>query len=126
MASLRDVMQLDLATVGPAATVGEAAEVMSIRRVGSVLVLDPHGDLRGIFTERDIVRALAFEHDAASHPVAQWMTSEPMTMEPDANDDDALRIMLDRGFRHLPVLDDGRVVGMVSIRDLAHLIERES
>ena len=119
-------MQIDLATVGRTATVGEAAEVMSIRRVGSVLILDETGDLEGIFTERDIVRALAFEHDAASHPVAQWMTNEPTTLEPDAEDDEALRLMLDRGFRHLPVLDDGKVIGMVSIRDLAHLIERDA
>jgi len=111
-------MTTDL-TVAPAtATIAEAAQLMSLRQVGSVLVLDDD-ELLGIFTERDVVRALATEFDAAGHPIATWMTAEPATMTPDDDPGDALRAMLSGGFRHVPVLDAGRVVGIVSIRDLA-------
>jgi CBS domain-containing protein len=75
--------------------------------------------LAGIFTERDIVRALGEHFDAAGHPVANWMTSNPKTIGPEATTDEALDRMLRGGFRHLPVLDGDRVVGMLSLRDIA-------
>ena len=115
---VRDVMASRLHTVGPEDTVGEAVAVMAQHRVGSVLVMD--GDrLMGIFTERDTVRAISQSHDAARHEVVSWMTRDPITVGPDVDSEDALRTMLDRGFRHLPVVEDGKVVGIVSIRDLA-------
>jgi CBS domain-containing protein len=117
METLSDVMTRDLVTVAPATTVAEAATLMSTRHVGSVLVMD--GDrLAGIFTERDIVRALAGDFDASSHEVGAWMTSGPVSAAPDTTTSDALELMLARGFRHLPVVADGRVAGMVSIRDV--------
>src|SRR5262245_7683600 len=83
METLRDVMSTLLVTVAEDATVAEAAQVMSLQHVGAALIVD--GDhLRGIFTERDIVRALAAEHDAASHAVAGWMTADPIALGPDA------------------------------------------
>jgi CBS domain-containing protein len=118
METLQQLMSTELVTVGPDATVAEAAQLMSINRVGSALVVDD-GALRGIFTERDIVRALAAEHDAASHTVTDWMTTEPVVLSPDTTAVDALQRMLESGFRHLPVVDDGRLVGIVSIRDLS-------
>jgi CBS domain-containing protein len=112
-----DVMATRLQTVGPEDTVGEAVAVMAQNRVGSVLVME--GDrLLGIFTERDTVRALSQSHDAARHEIVSWMTHDPKTVEPDVDAEDALRTMLDNGFRHLPVVDHGKVVGIVSIRDL--------
>jgi CBS domain-containing protein len=115
---VRDVMSTRLLSVGPADTVGEAVAVMAQNRVGSVLVMD--GDqLLGIFTERDTVRALSQAHDAARHEIVSWMTSDPTTVTPEVDNEDALRTMLDSGFRHLPVVDGGKVVGMVSMRDLA-------
>jgi CBS domain-containing protein len=91
---------------------------MAERRVGSALVME--GDsLVGIFTERDIVRALSQDFDAPGHPIAHWMTADPMTTSPDASAEDALDTMLSRGFRHLPVLEGGKVLGVVSIRDLS-------
>jgi CBS domain-containing protein len=115
---VRDVMASRLHTVGPEDTVGEAVALMAQNRVGSVLVMD--GDrLLGIFTERDTVRAISQSHDAARHEVVSWMTSDPTTVGPDTDTDEALRTMLDRGFRHLPVVEDGKVIGIVSIRDLA-------
>ena len=118
MASVREVMATRLHTVGPGDTVGEAVGVMAQNRIGSVLIMD--GDrLLGIFTERDTVRALSLSHDAPRHEIVSWMTHDPMTIPPDTESEDALRVMLDNGFRHLPVVEDGKVVGMVSMRDLA-------
>jgi len=117
LATIRDVMSTDLISVSPGATVAEAATVMGTGKVGAALVLD--GDrLAGIFTERDILRALASDFDAARHLVSHWMTRDPVSLTPDADASEALDLMLDRGFRHVPVLEDGRVVGVVSLRDV--------
>ncbi|MBI4260686.1 MAG: CBS domain-containing protein [Actinobacteria bacterium] len=118
MAAIREVMSEGLVTVEPTATVAEAATVMGERRVGCVLVMDG-GALAGIFTERDIVRALAAHFDAAGHPVESWMTRNPITIAPDATTGDGLDLMLTGGFRHLPVTDGDQLVGVVSIRDLS-------
>jgi CBS domain-containing protein len=117
MGTLRDVMSTLLVTVPADATVAEAAQVMSIHHVGAALIVE--GDeLRGIFTERDIVRALAGEHDAAGHAVGGWMTPDPVTLGPEAGVAEARDRMLKEGFRHIPVVEDGRLVGIVSIRDV--------
>jgi CBS domain-containing protein len=117
MASIRDVMSDQIVTVDPAATVAEAATVMGSRGIGSALVMQG-GQLRGIFTERDIVRALGEHFDAAGHLVLNWMTSDPVTVDASASVPEALDLMLSKGFRHLPVMHEGRLVGMVSLRDL--------
>jgi CBS domain-containing protein len=111
-------MSTELVTVAPTATVAEAATVMGERHVGSALVLED-GDVAGIFTERDILRALASDFDAAKDPVGQWMTADPVGVEPSTAAREALRLMLDRGFRHLTVVDGGTLVGIVSLRDLS-------
>ena len=113
-----EIMSTTLTTIEPESTLGEAATIMGERKVGSVLVCEDD-QLVGILTERDIVRALSSEHDAPMRPVAEWMTKGPQTTRPDADVRDALRTMVDGGFRHLPVLDADRTVGMVSIRDVA-------
>jgi len=118
MATVRDIMSRDLVTVEPGATVAEAATLMGGRGVGSALVLEGAGPA-GIFTERDVLRALASDFDAAHHPVADWMTHDPVTIEADADVASARDLMLARGFRHLPVIDDGTLVGIVSLRDLS-------
>lgn len=118
MATIRDIMTSNLVTVDRDTTVAQAATVMAEKRVGSALVMD--GDsLVGIFTERDIVRALSQDFDAPGHPISHWMTVDPMTITPESSPEDALDTMLSRGFRHLPVLDGGKVLGVVSIRDLS-------
>ena len=104
--------------VAPTTTVGEAVALMARHRIGSTLVMEGPR-LVGIFTERDTVRALSVSHDAPSQEVAAWMTADPMTVTPDETVERALRLMLDHNFRHLPVLEDGEVVGVVSIRDVA-------
>jgi CBS domain-containing protein len=118
MTTVADIMTSALFSIEPATTVAEAATVMGERRIGSALVME--GDrLLGIFTERDIVRALGQHFDAAGHPVSEWMTQDPLTVPRDTPVEEALQTMFDRGFRHLPVVDSDRVVGIVSMRDLS-------
>ena len=115
---MREVMKTNLHVVGTDATVGEAVSLMAKLRIGSALIMD--GDrLLGIFTERDTVRALSQAHDAVRHEIESWMTHDPKTVSPDTETEDALQTMLDNGFRHLPVVEDGKVIGMISMRDLA-------
>ena len=118
MATVGDVMSRKILSVGASTTVAEAATIMGERRAGSALVMDGE-QLLGIFTERDIVRALGEHYDAASHPVSEWMTADPLTVPPSTPVEDALRTMLDRNFRHLPIVKDGKVAGIVSMRDLS-------
>jgi CBS domain-containing protein len=120
MTTVAELMNEGLLSLGPSITVAEAATVMGERRVGSALVMD--GDtLLGIFTERDIMRALGEHFDAAKHQVSEWMTRNPITVPPDTDARDALKTMLDGGFRHLPVIDGEHIVGVVSMRDLSGL-----
>jgi CBS domain-containing protein len=118
MATVGEVMTRTILSVDPSTTVAEAATIMGERAAGSALVMDGQS-LLGIFTERDIVKALGEHFDAAGHPVSEWMTSDPMTVPAETPVGDALRTMLDRGFRHLPVTEGGAVVGVVSMRDLS-------
>lgn len=118
MSTVGEIMNRELITVAPDTTVAEAATVMGGKHVGSALVMND-GRLAGIFTERDIVRALGEHFDAAGHPVSHWMTANPRTIGPDATSEQALEMMLSGGFRHLPVIEDDEVVGMLSLRDVA-------
>ncbi len=118
MVTVRDVMSTKLITVEPTATVAEAATIMGERHVGSALVIE--GDsLIGIFTERDIVRALSQDFDAPRHQIADWMTRNPQTVVPETSIQDALDRMLKGGFRHLPVVEEGSPVGVISMRDIS-------
>jgi CBS domain-containing protein len=117
VSTVGDIMSTGLFSIEPTTTVAEAATVMGERRIGSALVMEDDM-LLGIFTERDIVRALGEHFDAAGHPVSDWMTPNPVTVEASTPVEDALRMMLDRNFRHLPVAEGGRVSGIVSMRDL--------
>jgi CBS domain-containing protein len=118
VAKIREVMKTTLYSVSPTTTLGEAVSLMAQHGIGSTLVMEG-SHLVGIFTERDTVRAISQSHDAPRHEISSWMTGDPMTVDPDEDVDDALKTMLANGFRHLPVVDEGRVVGMVSMRDLA-------
>jgi CBS domain-containing protein len=119
MKQVGEVMTTELLHIDPTTTVAEAATTMGARKVGAALVT-VEGKLLGIFTERDIVKALAAHFDAAGHPVEQWMTKDPRTITSTETENDALDIMLAHGFRHLPVVDDGTLVGIISIRDVSH------
>lgn len=98
-------------------TVQQACRHMREHRVGSALVIDDQRRLAGIFTGRDAVRLLAEGNNAAQTPLAQAMTPNPITITPDSRAIDALRAMSDGGFRHLPVIEEGRIWGIVSRGD---------
>lgn len=118
MTAVRDVMSTNLVSVEASASVAEAATVMGERHVGSALVAT--GDeIVGIFTERDALRALGSDFDAAKDPVEQWMTRGPVGVDAGTAIREARDLMLERGFRHLTVLDGGTLVGIVSLRDLS-------
>ena len=124
MTVVREVMTQQLVTVEPLTSVAAAVTVMGMHRVGAVLVLE-HGRLEGIFTERDLVRAMSYDIGASSQPVSHWMTRDPVAVGPEASVEQALEIMLARHFRHFPVMDDESLVGVGSIRDLSRATLRE-
>lgn len=101
----------------PTATMQEACAAMHARRVGAVLVVDGDGRLVGIFTGRDAVSALARCVDPAKTTLQQAMTRNPATLPPEAEPIEALRLMRDGGFRHVPLVRDGKAVGIVSRYD---------
>jgi CBS domain-containing protein len=117
MVSLSDVMTPDVVTLSAEASVGEAAKVMVRGGFGSVVVVQGRM-LLGILTERDVLRAAAAEDDLRAASVERWMTPEPETALPDLDTEEAASLMLSRGFRHLPVVLDGELLGMVSLRDV--------
>ena len=92
---------------------------MTERGVGAVVVLDGER-VRAIFTERDLLRAVGAGKDGSA-PVAEWMTPNPETIEPTDTTDHAASLMIHGGYRHLPVVEDERVVGIISIRDLVRV-----
>ena len=106
-----------LRMLGKQASVQEACRCMWENRAGSVLVVDAEQRLIGIFTGRDAVRALAEGRSAEATPLAHAMTRNPVTIDPTVHAIDALRQMSDRGFRHLPVVKDGNILGVVSRGD---------
>lgn len=106
----------------PGATVHEAACLMTRANCGSVLVIDTHSTLLGILTERDLMtRVLAKALDPATTPVSKVMTPNPRCIPPEFKVADAVLIMIERGFRHLPVVtggaEGGRILGVFSARD---------
>jgi CBS domain-containing protein len=124
MPAVRDHMSRDLLTVDSGLSLAEVAGRMVAREVGAVLVLD--GDrLAGLMTERDLLRAVAHGiHDDAR--VRDWMTTDPETIDPSESTEHAATLMMHGGFRHLPVTEEGTVVGIVSIRDLMRIALEDS
>ncbi|WP_158043533.1 CBS domain-containing protein [Skermanella pratensis] len=112
------IREQDIIAFKPGDMVGAAVKAMAERRVGAVLVIEG-SRLMGIFTERDLVtRVVARDLDPKTTPLDQVMTAGPDTLPPDAMAIEALDLMRKHNYRHLPVLRDDTVVGIVSIRDL--------
>ncbi len=116
MPTVAEIMSRDLLSVEAGLPLQEAARRMNERRVGAALVFAGER-LAGIFTERDVLRAFA-ELGSEATRVGDWMTANPETIEPSDTTGHAAVLMIHGGFRHLPVVDGGTVVGIVSIRDL--------
>ena len=108
-------------TLAPSATVQEACKHMHSRGIGAVLVTGAKGELVGIFTGRDAVRLLAEGKDACTTQLREMMTENPDCLPPRHTAIDALRLMRDGGFRHVPVVHEGLVIGIVSRGDFRGL-----
>ena len=117
MVALAEVMSKEVVSLPPDSTVSDAARVMVRGGFGSVVIVQGRM-LRGIRTERDVLRAAAEEDDLRAARVDQWMTEDPDTALPDLDTEEAASLMLSRGYRHLPVEVDGELLGMVSLRDV--------
>ncbi len=109
-------------SVAPYATIYVAVQKMIQARIGSMLVVDGE-KLVGIFTERDaLVRVAGPNLNPMTTPISAVMTPKPLSIEPTATIQEVIELHSEKGFRHLPVVDHGRLVGMVSSRDILHWI----
>ena len=101
------------------ASMADLVRLLASRRIGAVPVLNGAGELAGIISERDLVGALG-AHGAAAldQPTAEFMTRSPRTGTPDTTVVQAMELMTDGRFRHLPILQDGKLVGIISIGDV--------
>jgi CBS domain-containing protein len=113
---LADLMATDVLAVSPDTTIADAARRMVAREAGAAVVIQD-GGLVGVISERDLIRAIP---DACrpETPVSERMSRDVMTASPRTSVPEAMAIMIDGHFRHLPVVEAGRVLGMVSMRDL--------
>jgi CBS domain-containing protein len=103
--------------IGREATVAEAAEALITDGVGSLAVVEGRR-LVGIFTERDAVRAVSEGADPEEEVVEDWMSETPDTFGPDVEVREAAAWLLEMGYRHMPVMQEGELLGIVSIRDI--------
>ena len=124
MPDARTHMSRDLLTVEPTLPLTEVAKRMVAKDVGAVLVFDDEG-LCGILTERDVLRAVADGIDESTL-VRDRMTASPETLDADDTTQHAAVLMIHGGFRHLPVVEQGKVVGVLSIRDLMRVVLEDS
>jgi CBS domain-containing protein len=115
--AIGELMNPAVVTVGPGTPVAEAAARMVQAKVGSTVVMQGTF-LVGIVTERDVLRAAASGKDLGTSAVSEWMTRDPQWASSSTSADDAAQLMLLNGFRHLPVMDDGQLRGVVSLREL--------
>ena len=120
----RNHMSTELLTVDPSAPVTEVAKRLVAKDVGAVLVFE-EGAICGILTERDVLRAVADGIDDATL-VRDRMTASPETLDADDTMEHAAVLMIHGGFRHLPVVEQGEVVGVLSIRDLMRVVLEDS
>ena len=118
-AVLKNKAGSSIISVEPSATVLDIAEIISARRIGAVLVLDAHGGVAGIVSERDLVKALATAKAKVLEMRAdELMTRHVTTATSQTTVEQAMEIMDHGYFRHLPVVDNGKLEGIISIRDL--------
>jgi CBS domain-containing protein len=107
-----------VASLPPSATVRQAAKTMAKRNIGAIMVIDENDRLVGVFTERDMVKRVVAEGlDVEKTPVEKVMTRNPKTMPSSESTLVALRQMREAGYRHLPIVDNGKLKGVVSTRD---------
>ncbi|NDP37641.1 MAG: CBS domain-containing protein [Rhodoferax sp.] len=115
----QSIPQRHVVSLLPQASVWDAACIMTKANCGSILVIDAAGTLQGILTERDLMtRVLAKALDPKSTPASEVMTRNPISIVPEMKVAEAVVIMIERGFRHLPIINAaGKILGVFSIRD---------
>lgn len=121
---LREVLSGEVITIEHGLTVAEGAALMEQERVGSLAVV-ADDEIYGIFTERDVVRCVAAGYDSVDSTIGEWMTPYPDSFSPDMTIEDAADWMLAVGYRHLPVVEKGRLIGMTSIKDILWALTTE-
>ena len=117
MFSIDEHMNRYVLTVGPQQTLEEGAQAMMERRVGSAMVVAKAGFI-GIITERDVLRAVANGRVPWSTKIEDVMTSEPICAPPTIDVREATSLMMEHGFRHLPIVENGKLIGILSLRDI--------
>ncbi|MGW2934655.1 CBS domain-containing protein [Streptomyces sp. NPDC055722] len=115
---VRDAMSTLVLTIGPAHTLRQAAALMSARRIGAAVVLDPDAGGLGILTERDILNSVGLGQNPDTERAHSHTTTDVVFATPTWTLEEAARAMAHGGFRHLIVLDRDEVVGVVSVRDI--------
>jgi CBS domain-containing protein len=123
--TVRDLLKGDPVTVEASATVQEAAKLMDEKNIGNVLVVE-NGDVKGIVTDRDIVVRVLAKGDGADASVREAATTDVEAIAPDTSIDEAVQKMEQGNVRRLPVVDDGKPVGVVSLGDLAQARDKDS
>ncbi len=122
---LRELISGEVETVHANATIADAAVQMEDAGVGALAVVDDD-ELTGIFTERDVLQAVAAGADPAVEPVGTWMTLYPDSFMPDMEVEEAADWMLAAGYRHLPVVEKDKLIGMASIKDILWALSGDS
>lgn len=129
MGKVRNILQAKgnaIFSVEPTITVYKAIELMSEKNISSLLITDKEGKLLGIFTERDYARKLILKGKSSKDTlIKDLMTENPVTVASDSTIDDCMKVMTSKYVRHLPVVDNGKIVGMISIGDVVRFIMAE-
>ncbi|PZM10778.1 CBS domain-containing protein [Rhizobium tubonense] len=124
--SILDAKGRDVVTTGPNTTLSEAAKMLNENRIGAIVIVGADGRISGIFTERDVVNAVA-KHgaDSLGKQVSSLMTTKVHRCREDATINDLMELMTQRRFRHVPVEDKGKLTGIISIGDVVKSRIRE-
>ncbi|MPZ53213.1 MAG: CBS domain-containing protein [Acidimicrobiia bacterium] len=126
MPSIQDVMTTDLVQVGAQGTIREAATLMRDNEIGDVLVTGEDGSLVGIATDRDLVVHCLADGALPDSSISPACTTDPISVDISAQAGDAIRTMRENAIRRVPVVENGRAVGIVSIGDLASEYDKQS
>lgn len=126
MGKVRNILQAkgnQVFSVEPTTTVYKAIELMSEKNIGGLVITDADGKMLGIFTERDYARRVILQgRSSKDTDIGDIMTTDPVTVSPDNSIEDCMTLMTSRFVRHLPVLDNGCLCGMISIGDVVRFI----
>ncbi|MBB3607837.1 CBS domain-containing protein [Rhizobium sp. BK602] len=124
--AILDIKGRDVVTTGGNTTVAEAARILNENRIGAIVVVGMAGKISGIFTERDVVNAVAKHgHGCLDQPIASLMTAKVHRCKEETTTDELMEVMTQRRFRHVPVEEKGKLSGIISIGDVVKWRIRE-